>query len=196
MLEYKFNLGNDRFATVGLFKGEMRIGVRQYEKGTYDSSRVFPTKVGISLVGQEWKKLASYSDNITEDIIKGNLNEYQISDDIYVGLSRFGEKGVITVSIRKHFTCDDGVRRPTKMGINLRKSEWEELVSVKHLVNESVDNLKSTFMHKGKTVVKSVCVYFADKKCYQYGVVETGEVFYSPLEEPVEAYKSYLKYGA
>ena len=33
-----------------------------------------------------------------------------------------------------------------------------------------------------------------EEKCYQYCILETGEVFYSPIEEPVEAYKSYLKH--
>ena len=56
------------------------------------------------------------------------------------------------------------------------------------LFDESIENLKSD----GKTIVKSLCVYFVEKKCYQYCIVETGEVLFSPIEDPGEAY---LKHG-
>ena len=98
-----------------------------------------------------------------------------------------------SLSASGNITFDDGVTRPTKKGINLKKKEWEALVSVTELVDEAVNNLKSEFTYEGKTIVKSVCVYFADKKCYQYGIVGTGEVFCSPTEEPVQEYKKLSK---
>ena len=45
------------------------------------------------------------------------------------------------------------------------------------LVDESIENLKSDFVCDRKTIVKSVYVYFAERKWYQYEVIETGEVF-------------------
>ena len=132
---------------------------------------------------------------MTEEVKKNIITKYHLGNEKYIGISRYGQKGPITISIRQHYTFDDGVSRPTKKGINLKRKEWDALVSVMDLVDEAVNNLKSKYTYDGKTIVKSVCVYFADKKCYQYGIVETSEVFYSPIEEPVEAYKSYLKHG-
>ena len=74
------------------------------------------------------------------------------------------KKGPVTISIRQHYTFDDGVSRPTKKVINLKKKEWEALISVMDLIGESIDNLKSEFVFDGKMVVKSVCVYFSEKK--------------------------------
>ena len=123
------------------------------------------------------------------------MAEHHIGYEKYVSISCYGENSPVTITIRQHYTFDDCVCRPTKKGVNLKKKEWEVLVSVVDLIGESIDNLKSEFVFDGKTVVKSVCVYFAEKKCYQYGIVETGEVFYSPIEKPVEAYIAYLKHG-
>ena len=54
-LEYKFYLDNDRFATVGFFNDQLRIGIRQYQKSEYNPSKLFPTTTGISLLEDEWK---------------------------------------------------------------------------------------------------------------------------------------------
>ena len=194
-LEYKFYLDNDRFATVGFFNNELRVNIRQYEKSKYDTSKLFPTKTGISLLASEWQELVTHSEVICEELRKNILAEYHIGNEKYATISRYGDKGFVTISIRQHYTFDDGVRRPTKKGINLKKKEWNALVDIIELINEAIDNMKSEFMYDGKTIVKSVCVYFADKKCYQYGVVETGKVFYSPIESPIEAYKAFLKHG-
>ena len=188
-------MDNDRFATVGFFNNELRVNIRQYEKSKYDASKLFPTKTGISLLVSEWEEFVSHSEVICEELRKNILAEYHIGNEKYVTISRYGDKGFVTISIRQHYTFDDGVRRPTKKGINLKKKEWNALVDIIELINEAIDNMKSEFMYDGKTIVKSVCVYFGDKKCYQYGVVETGKVFYSPIESPVEAYKAFLKRG-
>ena len=141
--------------------------------------------------GISWNTTAT----VCEEVRKNIITSHHLGNEKYISISRYGEKGPITIGIRQHYTFDDGVTRPTKKGINLKKKEWEALVYVIELVDEAVNNLKSEFTYEGKTIVKSVCVYFADKKCYQYGIVETGEVFYSPTEEPVQAYKNYLKHG-
>ena len=65
----------------------------------------------------------------------------------------FLDKGFVTISIRQHYTFGDGVQRPTKKGINLKKKEWKALVDIIELINEAVDNMKSAFMHEGKTTV-------------------------------------------
>ena len=194
-LEYKFYLDNDRFATVGFFNDQLRIGIHQYQKSEYDASKLFPTVTGISLLEDEWRQITKHCDTVTEEVKKNIIAKYHLGNEKYIGISRYGQKGPITISIRQHYTFDDGVSRPTKKGINLKRKEWDALISVMDLVDEAVNNLKSKYTYDGKTIVKSVCVYFADKKCYQYGIVETSEVFYSPIEEPVEAYKSYLKHG-
>ena len=167
----------------------------QYDKSQYDASQMFPIKTGISLTEDEWAELTAHSDDICEELkAKTAGTEYHIGNEKYVSLSQYGDKGPITISIRQHYTFDDGVHEPTKNGINLKKKEWQVLVSVMDVIDESIENLKSDFTYDGKTIMKSVCVYFVEKKCYQYCIGETGEVFYSPIEEPDEAYKSYLKH--
>ena len=180
---------------MGFFNEQLQIGIRQYQKSEYDALKLFPTVTGISLLEDEWKQLTYHCDNVSDEVKKGILASYHLGNEKYVGISRYGEKGPITISIRQHYTFDDGVMRPTKKGIILKRKEWDALISVMDLVDEAVNNLKSKFTFDGKTIVKSVCMYFVDKKCYQYGNVETAEVFYSPIEEAVEAYKSYLKHG-
>ena len=180
---------------MGFFNEQLRIGIQQYQKSEYDALKLFPTVTGISLLEDEWKQLTYHCDNVSDEVKKGILASYHLGNLKYVGISRYGEKGPITISIRQHYTFEDGVMRPTKKGINLKRKEWDALISVMDLIDEAVNNLKSKFTFDGKTIVKSVCMYFVDKKCYQYGIVETAEVFYSPIEEAVEAYKSYLKHG-
>ena len=89
------------------------------------------------------------------------MAEHHIGNEKYVSISHYGEKGPVTISIRQHYTFDDGVHRPTKKGINLKKKEWEACVSVMDLIGKSIDNLKSEFVYDGKTVLKSVYIYFA-----------------------------------
>ena len=91
------------------------------------------------------------------------MAEHHISNEKYVSISHYSENGPVTISIREHYTFEDGVGRPSKKGINLKKKKWEALVSVMDLISESIDNLKSEVVYDGKMVVKSVCVYFAEK---------------------------------
>ena len=157
---------------MGFFSSQLQIGVQQYQKSEYDPSKLFPTVTGISLLEGEWTQLTNHHDTISGEVKQNTMAEHHIGNEKYVSISHYGEKGPVTISIRQHYTFDDGICRPTKKGINLKKREWEALVSVMDLLGESIDNL---------TVVKSVCVYFAEKNCYQYGIVETGGVFYSPF---------------
>ena len=156
--------------------------MQQYKKSEYDPSKLFPTVTGISLLGDDWTQLTNDCNTISGEVKQNTMAEHHISNEKYVGISCCGEKGPVTISIRQHYSFDDGVCRPTKKGINLKKKEWEALVSVMDLIGESIDNLKSEFVYDGKMVVTSVCVYFAEKKYYQYGIVETGKVFYTPLK--------------
>ena len=180
-LEYKYYLDNDRFTTVGYFNGQLQVGIWQYQKSEYDASKLFPTVTGISLLEEEWKPLTNNCDTVSEAVKKNTTTSHHLVK--YIGISHYSDKGPINISIRQHYTFDDGVSRPTKKAINLKRKEWEPLVSVIDLVDEAVNNLKSEFTYDRKTIVKSVCVYFTEQKCYQYDIVETGEVFYSPIEE-------------
>ena len=99
---------------------------------------------------------------MSEAVKKNTTASHHLGIDKYVGISHYNDKGPITISIRQHYTFDDGVSRPTKKGINLKRKEWEALVSVMDLVDEAVNNFKSEFTCDGKTIVKSVCVYFTE----------------------------------
>ena len=100
----------------------MQISVHQYEKSEYDASKLFPTKAGISLTEDEWTELTANSDDISEQC-KAKLTgtENHIGNEIYVGLSHFGDKGPTTINIRQHYIFDDGVQQPTKNSINLKQ---------------------------------------------------------------------------
>ena len=158
-LEYKFYLDNDRFATVGYFNGQLQVGIWQYQKSEYDASKLFPTVTGISLLEDEWKQLTNNCDTVSEAVKKNTTTSHHLGNDKYVGISHYGAKVPITISIRQHYTFDDGLSRPTKKGINLKRKEWEALVSVMNIVVEAVNNLKSEFMYDGKTIVKSVFLF-------------------------------------
>ena len=103
-------MDNDRFATVGFYKNVLQISVHQYEKSEYDASKMFPTKTGISLTEDEWTELTAHLDDISEELkAKTTGTEYHIGNEKYLGLSHFGDKGPITISIRQHYTFDDGI---------------------------------------------------------------------------------------
>ena len=103
-LEYKFYLDNDIFATVGFFNDQLRIGIHQYQKSEYDASKLFPTVTGISLLEDEWKQLTYHCDNVSDEVKKGILSSYALGNEKFIGISRYGEKGPITISIRQHYT--------------------------------------------------------------------------------------------
>jgi hypothetical protein len=74
--EGRFQLSNNRFVSVSLFKGKVRVDVREYYLD--DNGERKPGKKGISLSLDEWKKLKDQMDDIEQSIkSKGG----DISDD-------------------------------------------------------------------------------------------------------------------
>ena len=106
-LEYKFYLDNDRFAIVGFFNDQLQIGISQYQKSEYDASKLFPTVTGISLLQDKWKQLTYHSDNVSDEVKKAILASYALGNEKFIGISHYGDKGPITISIRQHYTFDE-----------------------------------------------------------------------------------------
>ena len=103
-------MDNYRFATAGFYKNVLQISVHQYKKSKYDASEMFPTKIEISLTEDEWTKLTAHLDDISEELkAKTTGTEYHTGNEKYLLLSCFGDKGHITISIKQHYTFDDGI---------------------------------------------------------------------------------------
>lgn len=78
--EGRFQLSNNRFVSVSLFKNKVRIDIREYYLD--DNGDRKPGKKGISLSLDEWKKLKDQLDDIEKDVKKkgGNISDDSESD--------------------------------------------------------------------------------------------------------------------
>ena len=191
-LEFKFSLGNDRFVTVGFFRKDIRIGIRQFKT---DSDGVFltPNQPGISLLLDQWEKLKSHSADVQEAVIKKADICRPLGGDRYVTTTRFGRYNNMFIHIRNHFTSELGKLLPSKYGISLRADEWETLCGLHSEIDNAIEMMRTDVKVDGKTIIKTVYVFFSEHPCWQYCVLETGETFYSTSGDPTTAYKDYVK---
>ena len=79
--EGRFQLSNNRYLTVSLFKTKVRVDIREYYMD--DKGERKPGKKGISLSLDEWKKMKEQLEDIEKDIKKkgGELSDDSSSDD-------------------------------------------------------------------------------------------------------------------
>ena len=124
------HLGNDRYVSVKTYKDQTRVDIRQYQKY---GEKIYPTKLGVHLSGEQFTNFLSFLDDISSDIQKfrdSNKTEgfkYNIGDGLYVTAS----DGFALVHIRYYFQNElMPFPLPTKIGLALRFSEWNNLVSL------------------------------------------------------------------
>lgn len=133
----QIDIGNNCYVVGKTFKGQMLIHVRQYDRR--DDRTLFPTKKGIALNLEKWKKLQyCYLENIDSA-----LDQYRDSKPVDLTLHLGGnyhvsvKSGFPLVNIRRWFVPGDQQElTPTKTGIALTFLQWEKLKSAMFLVEE------------------------------------------------------------
>jgi hypothetical protein len=183
--------------TIGWYKNEIRVGVRQYKTKDVDVNTpcpgyvLQPSQPGISLPLNQWDQLKIAMPDVNEALKqKASLN-FAIGGDRSVFTSCYDRNNQMYVHIRNHFTNKAGNVAPGKYGISLRLDEWETLFHMVDDIENAIKMMSSDIKVDGKTIIKTVFMYFSEVPCWQYCILETGDVFYSKSEDPVTAYNEY-----
>ena len=142
----QIDLGNQCYVVGKLFKGQMFIHVRRYDRR--DDGTLFPTKKGIALNLEKWKKLQyCFLENVDSAV-----GQYQDSKPVDLFIHLGGnyhvsvKSGYPLVNIRRWFVPEgQETLTPTKAGIALTFLQWEKLKSamllVEELLNGELDNV-------------------------------------------------------
>ena len=133
----RYHLGNERYVVVCMFKGDLKVHIRQY------SDTGFPTMKGICLTPSRWATLMTRFENL-ESVFKGVAQgrSNMISTPEHLGGNVFATASdtYMTVDIRQHFFPNKDFSleaRPTRKGITLRQYEWRNLLRLSHDINNS-----------------------------------------------------------
>jgi len=119
----RFNLGNRRYVVVCLFKGELKVHVREYSYGDR------PTLKGICLTPSRWVTLVSRID-LLEEGFTDPMGDMSHDEGEHLGGNVYAKASseYKTVDIRQYFIPEGGARLlPTRRGIRLTNFEWENL---------------------------------------------------------------------
>ena len=133
----QIDIGNNCYVVCNTFKGQMLIHIRHYDRR--DDGTLFPTKKGIALNLEKWKKLQyCYLENIDSAV-----DQYRDSKSVDFIIHLGGnyhvslKSGFPLVNIRRWFVPGDQQElTPTKTGIALTFLQWEKLKSAMPLVEE------------------------------------------------------------
>ena len=142
----QLDIGNDCYVVAKPFKGEILVHVRKY--GKQNDGGLFPTKKGIALSLEKWKKLEEWKAQfIDEEILKYRNNQEvdymaHLGGNYYVTL----KKGYPCVNIRRWFLPENQQEIvPTKTGIALSFDQWEKvklaMILVRDLLKNQLDNI-------------------------------------------------------
>jgi Transcriptional Coactivator p15 (PC4) len=124
---FKEPLGNNRFLTAGMNKDVLMVHIRQYDEG---NGKLFPTRTGVFFTKARWATFLLHLKDIADCVQKLKAHqevEYHkhIGGRYYVTIN----KGIRCVNIRRHFLPTNTTKeRPTRAGIALRLSEWDQLL--------------------------------------------------------------------
>ena len=142
----QIDLGNQCYVVGKLFKGQMFIHVRRYDRR--DDGTLFPTKKGIALNLEKWKKLQyCFLENVDSAV-----GQYKDSKPVDLFIHLGGnyhvsvKSGYPLVNIRRWFVPEgQETLTPTKAGLALTFLQWEKLKSamllVEELLNGELDNV-------------------------------------------------------
>ncbi|POM75145.1 Hypothetical protein PHPALM_7790 [Phytophthora palmivora] len=154
-----FELATKRRVTVRKWKAMKFVDIREFYD---DNGEVKPGKKGISLSPEQWEKLFSFSDAITEAIEL--VEEDKVGMEALAGVPgcilrpdgdvraialplsnkrratvRYFRNGVL-IDLREYYE-QDGVSKPGKKGISLSKDQWMALQEVADEITEAADRL-------------------------------------------------------
>ncbi len=139
ILQGYFHLGNERYISVKVFEGQTRIDIRQYNKF---GEKIYPTKLGIHLTETQFANLLLFIDDIDKDVKKFQDKKvesfrYNIGDGICVSVT----DGYPVVHVRLYFQNElMPCALPTKTGLALRFSEWDNLVTLAVEVQKKLES--------------------------------------------------------
>ncbi|GAB5353720.1 hypothetical protein AAMO2058_000058400 [Amorphochlora amoebiformis] len=118
-------LGGERRAKAGMYKGNIAIDIREYYKKDED---YLPGVKGISLTPAQWSELKRHVKTIEESLKEKKALELVLKDMRFAQVKEF--KGRWFVDIREFWKAKNSEKKaPGKRGIMLRPAEWEALCS-------------------------------------------------------------------
>ena len=129
---YSLFLGNDRYLQVVEWKGELRVGMREW-KG------VIATKKGISLNLMQYKNLTDIIEDIKEARTKNQEYKYHLGNDVYVTVTQNNP----CVDIRQFWKPHSDLV-PTRKGLCLRPSEYEAFKTAVPDIDKQVPEMEYT----------------------------------------------------
>ena len=130
--------GDDTFVTVSDYKDNVYIHIRKYD--TNEDGKLFPTKKGAALIPCRWNELLMSIDDIKKAVPAFRSESYSkhLGGNWYVSVS----KDIACVDIRRFWQPEEGQDVvPTRKGIGLRFTEFEELVKLLDEINSYVPEL-------------------------------------------------------
>ena len=130
----RFHLGNKRYVVVCLFKGDLKVHIRQYSIAGY------PTTKGICLTSSRWATLMTRI-NAIEGVFKRWLlrksNVLDTSEHLGGNVCVTACDMRMTVNIHEYSTNNSTDVKARKMGINLRICEWRNLTRLSRNITNS-----------------------------------------------------------
>ena len=135
-------MGNERYITVQLFKGQSRVDIRQFDKY---GDKIYPTKLGVHLTATQFANLLLFIKEIDSDSREFRENKiesfkYNIGDGLFVTASN----GFPVIHIRRYYQSEEmPIALPTKNGVALRYGEWDNLVKLVENVQKRIEHLET-----------------------------------------------------
>ena len=130
----RFHLGNKRYVMVCLFKGDLKIHIRQYSIAGY------PTTKGICLTSSRWATLMTRI-NAIERVFKRWLlrksNVLDTSEHLGGNVCVTACDMRMTVNIHEYSTNNSTDVKARKTGIKLRLCEWRNLTRLSRNITNS-----------------------------------------------------------
>ena len=124
----KLHLGNETYVVAKDFRGEILVHIREYHQSS--GGRSYPTKRGIALDLEKWKKLCEWHlediEQAVQDYKEGKKVDLMIhlGRNIYVTLTT----GHSLVHVRRWFMPEGHTKViPTKGGITLTFAQWSKI---------------------------------------------------------------------
>jgi hypothetical protein len=124
----RFHLGRDRYVTANTFNDVQYVHVRVH---TIKGDQLMPTSSGIALTLQQWNELVKCKVNVTESVHE-SAEEYthHLGSGRFVTVTSYPENQRL-IHIRQYWKPVDSPEPiPTKKGITLSPSEWENICDV------------------------------------------------------------------
>jgi Transcriptional Coactivator p15 (PC4) len=151
--DYKFNLGDNLFATVSLFRGYLNIGFRVYKAFTDDGEQLYPGFPGISLSAKQYETFSAKIDVLMEEWNRGSptpgfVNTVDLENGKFLEITRRSPPVAPSIVIYKRQGDPDNDRVPMT---------WAQVVvwhEHRESINKAVEQLRPRVVAKPKNRVK------------------------------------------